>query len=660
VRTLVAVVAAVLIAALGVPGAAQAQRPASVRLGDVTLHRCKGMAGYCGSIRRALDPAKPSGAHLRIGFRWRPASRHDSGEPALVAVEGGPGYPSIGSRSEYQGTYGPLLRSRNLLLVDNRGTGRSGLIDCKPLQEYAGVTSGPNFPALVADCARRIQRRYPRTRGAADLFATAYAAADLSAVIKRLKLGRVDLYGDSYGTWFNQSFISRYPRRLNSVILDSAYPVRNLDPWYASSGPADRNAMDQVCTRDLSCSALAGGSATDRLAMLVDKVRAQPIEGETRDADGTTKQATVDIRALADMVQDAGSDPVVYRELDASVRAALDGDNVPILRLVAQSQTWSHGTSPAGYFSDGLFFAVSCTDYPQLFDMRASPGERRAQFAAAASMAPDAFFPFTPSEWLTLSAYSESYQACLDWPAPRHSAPPVPAKATPLPASIPILVIGGDLDSLTPLSDSRVFGPTLGRNERVIPLPNTVHVTSEGDDYLFEGADCARRIIREFVSAPRRLQSLDARCAPSIPAVHTPGAYPLSVDGMPAATVLSGTDPGEDARRSVALAAQALADVSFRWYYSSAQTGPGLRGGSFRAAPASEGVRFTLNGIRFVSDATVDGTGTWQIGSPGRYHGELVVHRPGHADVAVRIDWDQKHRTALATVGDAALVLPAP
>jgi hypothetical protein len=226
--------------------------------------------------------------------------------------------------------------------------------------------------------------------------------------------------------------------------------------------------------------------------------------------------------------------------------------------------------------------------------------------------------------------------------------------------AIPILVIGGDLDSLTPLADAREFGPTLGRNVRVIPLPNTVHVTSEGDDYLFEGANCARRIIREFVSAPDRLKSLDARCAPSIPAVHTPGAYPLSIEGIPAATVLSGTDPGEDARKSVALAAQALADVSFRWYYSSAHNGPGLRGGSFRAAPATEGVRFTLNGIRFVSDATVDGTGTWQIGAPGRYHGELVVHRPGHADVAVQIDWDQKHRTALATVGDAALVLPAP
>jgi pimeloyl-ACP methyl ester carboxylesterase len=657
VRLLITIVAA---AALLATAPAQAKKPRTLRVGDVTLHRCKQLSGYCGSIDRALDPAKPGGPHLRIGFRWLPArSGHDSGEPALVAVEGGPGYPSIGSTIEYEDIYGPLLRTRNMLLVDNRGTGRSGLIACRPLQTYTGITSLDPFPAFVADCARKIERRY-RIEGAADLFATAYATADMSAVIRRLKLGRVDLYGDSYGTWFAQSFMSRYRHQLHSVILDSSYPVRDLDPWYASTGPAARQAMDAVCTRDLACSAIAPGSATERLGQLVARVREDPIVGATRDANGDRLDARVDVRALADMVQDAASDPVVYRELDASVRAALAGDGTPILRLTAQSQTWSHGTSSASYFSDGLFFAVSCTDYPQLFDMRSSPTERRSQFAAAAASAPEAFAPFTAAEWLTISAYSESFQACLEWPRPRHRAPPVPARHTPLPASIPILVLGGDLDSLTPLSDARAFAPTLGRNVRVVPLPNTVHVTSEGDTYLFDGAECARVVIRQFVSDPAALRSVDARCARSIPPVHTPGAYPASIADAPPATVLVGPDPGEDARRAVWVAASALADTSFRWYYSSARRGPGLRGGGFSARRAREGALFRLRGVRFVSDATVSGAGSWQIGGSGRYHGELVVRQPGKPDVHVTVDWNQRHTTGLATVGGAALVLPAP
>jgi pimeloyl-ACP methyl ester carboxylesterase len=646
-------------AAAAVAPAHAAARPPRLHVGTVTLHHCKGLSGWCGSIGRALDPAKPHGRRIRIGFRWLPASRRNSRQPALVAVEGGPGYPSIGSTTEYEGTYGPLLRTRNLLLVDNRGTGRSALIACPGLQGYTGSTSSPGFPTQVRDCARRIERRFGK--GSTDLFATAYAAADLSAVMRALRLGKVDLYGDSYGTWFAQSFMSRYARQLHSVILDSAYPVRGLDPWYASSGDAFRAGFDAVCARDMACATAApSGTATARLAQLLVRVRQHPITGPTRGAAGDKLDETVDVHALADMVQDAGSDPIVYRELDASVRAALSGDDAPLLRLTAQSQEWSHGTSSASYFSDGLYFAVSCTDYPQLFDMRVPPDARRGRFGQAAAMAPDAFSPFTPEEWLLLSAYSEPYQACLEWPRPRHSAPPVPAQARPLPASVPLLVIGGDLDSLTPLGDARKLAPTLARNVRLVDLRNTVHVTSEGDTYLFTGAACARRIIRDFVQAPARIKQLDARCADTIPPVHTPGTYPRTLADAPEAIVLSGPDPGDDAKRAVTVAAGALADASIRWAYSSASHGPGLRGGNFDAKLTPTGAAFKLNGVRYVGDATVDGTGTWATGPRSRFHGELTVKRPGAAPVAVTVDWNQRVSTAFATVGGASLVLPAP
>jgi hypothetical protein len=64
--------------------------------------------------------------------------------------------------------------------------------------------------------------------------------------------------------------------------------------------------------------------------------------------------------------------------------------------------------------------------------------------------------------------------------------------------------------------------------------------------------------------------------------------------------------------------------------------------------------------VRFVSDATVDGSGTWQTSGSGRFHGDLVVSRPGAAPVHVTVDWNQRVSTALATVGGASLTLPAP
>ena len=281
---------------------------------------------------------------------------------------------------------------------------------------------------------------------------------------------------------------------VGAVILDSTYYLRGLSPWYASSGIEGRRAMLRVCERNIACNAHGGAQAVGRFAALLAQVRQQPISGATRLAGGARVHQTVGPRQLADLVQDSGSDPVILRESDASVRAALAGDDVPLLRLVAQEQAYNHGTESAVYFNDALYMAVSCTDYPQLFDMHASPSVRARQFARAVARQSSApFAPFTTAEWVTQSGYSQPYDVCLNWPSPIHRAPVEPAKPTVLPASMPILAIGGDVDDLTPLSDVRTFAPTLGRNVRVVDLHNTVHVTSEGDTFLSVGATAPAR-----------------------------------------------------------------------------------------------------------------------------------------------------------------------
>jgi pimeloyl-ACP methyl ester carboxylesterase len=650
-------VAMVAVAALwSAPSGAATGR---LKVGSLTVKRCGGgLHGYCGSLSRALDPAKPHGPRIDIGFQWLPAN-HPGHHPALVAVEGGPGYPSRGSLFEYHGMYGPLLRDHDLLLVDNRGTGTSALIDCPSVQRFLGRTSGERFGGRVATCAKRIERRYPGVH-AADLFGTAYAVDDLSAVLRALRLGRVDLYGDSYGTWFSQSFMARHPKQLHSVTLDSAYPVVGLDPWYASSGPVARGALDIVCARDPGCANAAPGSATARLGRLLAQLRMAPITGSARDSDGSRGEARVTVRTIVDLVQDAASDPVIYRELDPAVSAALAGDKVPLLRLALQSGTYDHGTSTPDYFSDGLYFAVSCVDYPQLFSMSGTPAQRRTQYAASIANPPagSPFAPFSSGEWLQMSAYDEPYQACLDWPKPAHSAPPVPANAKPLPSSVPILIMGGELDSLTPEPDVEKFGPTLGANVRVVKLANAVHVSSEGDTLLVGATHCARSIVRAFVRAPGRLKSLDTSCAAQIPPLHTAGSFPALFAAVAPATLASGPDPGADARRAATVAADALGDATIRRFYSGVEKGPGLRGGSFTTTGDSP-IRFRLRGIRFVGDASVSGSGTWTPGT-GAASGKLTVTTPAGARVAVTVSWTQQGQSARATVTRAVLTLPAP
>ncbi|HEY6887028.1 MAG TPA: hypothetical protein VI300_04585 [Solirubrobacter sp.] len=211
--------------------------------------------------------------------------------------------------------------------------------------------------------------------------------------------------------------------------------------------------------------------------------------------------------------------------------------------------------------------------------------------------------------------------------------------------SVPILILGGDLDSLTPVSDAAAFGPALGDDVQIVVLKNTVHVTSEGDTYLVEGMRCARRVIRSFLRA-----ALQSDCAATIPALHTPD-YPLTLAAAAPATLVSGPDPGDSARRAATVAAQAFADATMRFVYNGgARYGAGLRGGRFVAS----GSKLTLQRVRFVGDAEVSGTGTFRAATGG-VDATLTV-----AGVSVHVTWTQATPTATATIGASVLSLPAP
>ena len=155
----------------------------------------------CGSIQVPLYRKAPSlGAPLTVRFR---VYRHtDHSLPPLepvVADEGGPGISSTGSASTYLYMLGPLHRRHDLILMDNRGTGLSGAVNCTRLQQGIG-----DFTGATGACARHLGV-------AANAYGTGAAADDLKDILDVLHVGKVDVYGDSYGTYFAQTFAVRSP-----------------------------------------------------------------------------------------------------------------------------------------------------------------------------------------------------------------------------------------------------------------------------------------------------------------------------------------------------------------------------------------------------------------------------------------------------------------
>ncbi|MDF2742498.1 MAG: hypothetical protein K0S88_3868, partial [Actinomycetia bacterium] len=154
--------AAISAVGLAPAAAAQEEEPGRLAVGRLLLDPCEDAEGaWCGSLRAPFDRADPAAGTIGVAFEWYPAEQAPAG--TIVAVEGGPGYPSTGSRDYYLELFAPLQRTRNLLLVDDRGTGGSGLINCRPLQRWHLALGDEEYDRRVAACGDQLNtaRRLP-------------------------------------------------------------------------------------------------------------------------------------------------------------------------------------------------------------------------------------------------------------------------------------------------------------------------------------------------------------------------------------------------------------------------------------------------------------------------------------------------------------------
>jgi pimeloyl-ACP methyl ester carboxylesterase len=647
-------------------GAAAGQTTSdTLRVGAQSLHRCRIGAGrptWCGSLRVALDPADRAAGQIGIGFAWLPAKDGRS-DRTVVAQEGGPGYPSTGTAASFDAMLGPLARSRNLLLVDARGTGRSTPLDCKALHALPQPPAPAAFQGAVAACGRQLNRTFPRRGGgfvhASDLFSTASSARDLAQVLASLGTGPVDLYGDSYGTYLAQSFMARYPGLVRSMVLDSAYEARGLDPWYRTSVSTARSSFRAVCLRSAACRRANGGSAGlswQRIGRLAAALRSRPVTGEAVGTDARRARVTVGVTALVNLVNDAGYDYEPYRQLDAAARAYLDHrDPAPLLRLYAQDVGYDYSDyqAEATSYSDGLYLAVACTDYPQLFSTRSAPADRRDQLARAVRALPaDTFAPFSIAEWLTVQPFTETYTGCLRWPSPTHEPDPaVPVGAAMNPRQVPVLILNGELDSLTPPTGGAHVARQLGRSARAVVAQNMVHLVGLDDRY-----GCGQSLVRHFWQAPGRLASLDVACATRIPEVRSVGTFPSTL------TIASVGPGSSDLRRLATVATQAAGDAVVRYGYVDGSGDLGLRGGRVRYRESAGGrLTATLAGVRWTSETRL--SGRVLVAADGRHvTARLSITPAGRRAVSFTVSWlvGSRNGRAVAVHAGTAIRLPAP
>ncbi len=631
--------------------------PDTLRVGSLTLKRCA--QAYCGELQRPLDPAATTGARIPIHFEYYPHAAPGPATGTLVATEGGPGYPATLSREEYLGLYGVLMADRDVLFMDNRGTGQSAAVDCPDLQRASQVTT-----ALIGACGRSLG-------AAASLYSTAFAVDDLAAVLDALQVERIDLYGDSYGTYFAQVFAVRHVTRLRSIVLDGAYPLRGPDyPWYPSYAPAMRDKFNLACARSAHCARIPGDSL-QHIAPALQQLRARPFAASAATADGETVHFSADAARLATVMFSGAPAYSTLRETDAAARSFATGDQAPLLRLMAETLSAVDSRDPSAdptQWSSGLAVAVMCQDTQQLFDMRAAPAARRVQFEQALRTREkthrQAYAPFSIDEYRELPLDYSFIEQCLEWPAsdPRHPASQVIAPDAVYP-DVPALIISGEYDNITTVADGAAAAKEFARGRQVI-IANSFHVNA----LPRSRSDCAGQIARRFIAT---LTPGDTTCAKQVADLPLAPDFARSVGAVEPARPLPGNAASDAQRRCASAALYTAADVLTRVRANSSGHGVGLRGGVFSIKTLDAVERVELDAVRWTPDLAVSGHLQWR-GPREPVSGEVVWDSAGNkvasdcGSARLSVRWPQNTRDGRATVSGSiagAVVkaeLPAP
>lgn len=476
-------------------------RPQDLPPDPVTCPKVEGHVVECGGLVRPLVPAAPELGTTPVAYAV--VRRTDTAKPAAgtIAVNpGGPGAAAVPLAADFAWLLAPLLTDHDLLLVDPRGSGDSGPLDCQsPPDMQARPLAGRQ--RAYAECGRRLG---PRAAG----YTTANVSDDIDAVRAHLRIDRLDLFGMSYGTYLMGVHALRHPHTVRSVVLSGAYPV-DVDPLLRGSAQAVPRALRALCAR--SGGRCDGDRAVADLTALAARLRRTPLPFEA-EIGGQKRVLELDEERLATLLlYAAGNHPLpgttgdlLWGRIPAAVAAALAGDPAPLVAMVRTQVEGLAPVDPTGSASSiAMSTTVSCNDYPNPWSRDASVAVRREQFRQALRQTrPADFGAFSARGWT--AGTHDAADNCVAWP--RLAGVDAQPGHGPFP-DVPALVLSGELD--TNVSDE------LGRqaaaqfpHAHFLSVPNTGHVPS------FETTGCVATLTTRFV---RTGHPGDTTCLAAIP-----------------------------------------------------------------------------------------------------------------------------------------------
>ena len=430
-----------------------------------------GRRAQCGSLRVYEDRAGGSGRQIDLHLAVIPAvSRSPQPDPLFILV-GGPGEAATSSYPAIASAFERINQRRDIVLVDQRGTGKSNPLNCPTSDEedYSSESDPKELRKYAQDCLAELQAD-PR------FYTTSIAMDDLDEVRRGLGYEQINLYGISYGSRAALIYLRQYPQQVRSVILDGVAPPN----WILGpSAPADaQQAVEQIlqrCSSDLDC----GKAFPDLQASfegIIAQLQEQPVELSLQHpASGEIFDFTLTADFLATTIHGMTYAPETAALLPLMVHTAYtqaDFSSLAAFGLI-YADTVGEALSP------GMRFSVICAeDVPMYEQQEMSEG------------------------YLGDSVVASFIEICKVWPQGQipdgyHQA---------VDSTAPVLLLSGEADPVTPPTNAALAAET---------LPNSLHIIAPGQGHGNIMRGCIPVLAADFIEAGS-IQGLNTECAQNL------------------------------------------------------------------------------------------------------------------------------------------------
>ncbi len=423
----------------------------------------------CAMMEVPEDHSKPDGAKIKIHVALLPALTRFPEKDAVFFFAGGPGQAASDIGFLVNSLF-TLRRNRDIVLVDQRGTGRSKTLSCdsgtlepEKLKPREMIVDG--FNTTTARIEQELAKCVATLTGNAATHKTDDYIADLELVRKALGYPTINIWGGSYGSRVSLRYMKLHPASIRTSVIDGVAPTTLRLPNDAlMNSDAQLRGLVAACAAQPEC-AKAFPTLEADLDSLLRNLKSNPrIVTIAHPADGKPFQATITDLSFATLLWPTLYIPETARMVPYLVAQANADNFAPFAAMMSANSSGGPTTSITQRI------AVTCAE-----DMLGQTPLKSDRFGAVSEM----FFGF-----------------CKGFPHGRVE----PSFFEPTTSAIPTLVLSGSLDPVTPPSQGELAAKTLSNSKQVVV---------EGMGHIVSPHTCVRRLIRKLVETGSTAETKD-------------------------------------------------------------------------------------------------------------------------------------------------------